>query len=987
MNNLLAALKASTATTPPTKPTADGYSAALAIIRSSTTPKGKVDIDQLSSQIARRPDSGQSVRRFVESRLTPVETGQLARNLDVQQAVTARDVTTALPLSIATKLNFGRGDIDQLFAQIARRPDGGQSERRFLESRLTPVEAGQLARLRDIAVAGASSSGATKTTNRPVTASQTRLTPVQQGELAREIIASRTSGSRTPADAPTSKPSDTFAGGELLNQRRALGFFGRIGDAFSDGFDTVVNFVGDKVVDPIIEGGEVVIDVIEDNGGAIVGGTVGVVAGGLLPPGIGLIPPLVDAIGGAVINPAVQNNPIIDNINDAINDIIPTPVQSGAQIISKAFEGAANTLGGVVNGKYGDEFLSIAGTGTEWGEHLFELSGKPGAKAGFVEGFAKGVGEGLVDLGKTVGGLIQAGLDIAPLGRLGDVIRDWDRTGALPPAVNEILPSAMRGRQTVIDTFNSAKNLADYVKTRTDDPQLLRDDVRNYMKDNWNKLKSDWQKAHDKGPRAEGEFFGKIAGKVALEVALEFVPGKAVLSALKAAEKVSDFAQKVKRLPDGQTVKTTDLPAYEKTLDDLNAKADQVKITGEVSDAELTQLQDTWTELNEINPQSFGFGPEAERISGKIAETKADIEQAVDAVYRLSTPNRKRQRAQKEAEWKAQLTERAETIKYRPGYDPDFTDVQNKLRNIPKNQVLRLNPNQSVTFDDLHRVTQDRGHEYAIFEVILANGGKQQYIGRGNADTIEFRDSTIENLKNQDAKLVAHSHVGTTTADLEPSDDDIALLNEFGGDSSYITNGSGKTAQFRADGTYTKVRQYNDKDSFNTAANNAEPDTIYEYRKSGNLTYTYQTNDDGLIDTVQFAVTTNNPGSRNSLQTTIGGEGLEGDVGFHLHAVALGGETNRLTVVPGDGLLNSTNNSYDTFGNWETNLLNRKKNNPNLQLEARIQVKYDESLGSNDPLFNRPTEFIASYREQNSAGVWGPWQSTTFVNEAPDPIA
>lgn len=98
MNNLLAALKASTATTPPTKPTADGYSAALTIIRSSTTPKGKVDIDQLSSQIARRPDSGQSVRRFVESRLTPVETGQLARETDLNRAA-ARVATTPLQQS------------------------------------------------------------------------------------------------------------------------------------------------------------------------------------------------------------------------------------------------------------------------------------------------------------------------------------------------------------------------------------------------------------------------------------------------------------------------------------------------------------------------------------------------------------------------------------------------------------------------------------------------------------------------------------------------------------------------------------------------------------------------------------------------------------------------------------------------------------------------------------------------------------------------
>jgi hypothetical protein len=56
-----------------------------------------------------------------------------------------------------------------------------------------------------------------------------------------------------------------------------------------------------------------------------------------------------------------------------------------------------------------------------------------------------------------------------------------------------------------------------------------------------------------------------------------------------------------------------------------------------------------------------------------------------------------------------------------------------------------------------------------------------------------------------------------------------------------------------------------------------------------------------------------------------------------------------------------------------------------LQLEARIQVKYDETLEKGDDFFNRPTEFIASYREKNASGAWGPWQTTTFENEAPAP--
>jgi hypothetical protein len=600
----------------------------------------------------------------------------------------------------------GIADLMQLAAKLSRQPQADPQTLRAVEARLTPVQKGELARLRDAAPADKSSSAPVTPSKSPSTLTQARLTPVQQGELAREIVASRTSGSTKSGGAPTSKPPVAFAGGELLNQRRALGF--SIGGAFRD--------LGDKIGDGIRDGFDATVDFVEDEVLPVV---VGGVVGGILPPGVGLIPIIVPPIVGGVI--AIGTNPAV---GDAIGMIIPTPIIQTLTKFAEAFKGDAEPLSGIVSGSNVDEFLSVAGAGTEWGEHLFALSKNPAAKTGFAVGFAKGIGEGIVGLGKSVGSIIQASGDVSLLGRVGDLIRDSDRTGPLAPAVDAILPSQLRGRETVQKIFKSVDNFAKYAESRIQDPQLLRDDVRNYMKDNWNNLKGEWQAANNAGSKAEGEFFGKIVGLAAFEIALEFVPGKAILTVLKATDKVIDFAQTVSKLPSSQTVKAADLPAYEKTLDDLNASADRVKIAGEVTDAELTQLQDSWTELNNIDPQSFGFGPEAERINGKIAETKADIETAVDTVYRLSTPARKKQRVEEQNAWLAGMKERVEARSYKPETDSNFSTVENKLRKISKNGAIELKSNEFIDNAQLAKVTKDHGHEYSLFEI--TRGGEKR---------------------------------------------------------------------------------------------------------------------------------------------------------------------------------------------------------------------------------------------------------------------
>jgi hypothetical protein len=878
MNNLLAVLKAGTAVVPPLKQDI------------GSDQRGIADLMQLAAKLSRQPQADPQTPRAVDVRISP-------------------EKPQAVPDS------FGKQSLADL------RIERLQELTKMLgavEARLTPVQKGELARLRDASPTDKSSSGPVTPFKSLLALTQDRLTPVQQGELAREIANLRLSRDATGLDSPVAK----------------LSFGGIFGD---------------------------IIDGIKDLGGDIVDGA--------------------------------EN--VIDNIGDIIKSLkgvgnsIQSTVEGAYKDIKEDLPGIAEAVGSTLKKDFG--------VGDGWDDHLREILKNPNAYAGYQLGVVKGVGEGIVDLAKSAGTVVQTAADFGlipipgaqVLPRLGDLFRDWDKTGALPDFLDEALPSGDRGRETVTNALNGVKAVGEYIISRGKNPELVIDDVYNVIKGKWDSLKGEWEKAHKAGAKQEGEFFGKIVGRALFEVAAEFVPGKAVFSVLRVVDKVTDYANLVKKLPDGNTLHSGNLTNFGKSIDKLEAEADKIikiKNGDDVTDDQLKSLQDNYATLNSIDHNKLGFSSEAETISNNIAETKHKVEEAVNTIYRLSLPEAAARRKRKRDEWNATWAARMEEVKYAPGYtDTNFTPLQNKLRNIAKNKILKLTPGQSVTFDDLHRVTQDRGHEYSIFEVTNADGTKQQYIARGDKYSIEFTNGSINRLKNLNAKLVAHSHVGNQTADLEPSDDDIALLNEFGGLKSYIVNGRGTVAEFRADGTFTKVKNYNDRDSFNSAANNAEKNTIYEYNRGGGLTFTYKTNDDALIDTVQFAVTTNNPGKRNGLQTTIGYEGAEGDVGFHLHGVALGGETNRLTVVPGNGLLNSTNNSYETFGNWETNLLNRKNNNPNLQLEARIQVKYDETLEKGDDFFNRPTEFIASYREKNASGAWGPWQTTTFENEAPAP--
>lgn len=165
------------------------------------------------------------------------------------------------------------------------------------------------------------------------------------------------------------------------------------------------------------------------------------------------------------------------------------------------------------------------------------------------------------------------------------------------------------------------------------------------------------------------------------------------------------------------------------------------------------------------------------------------------------------------------------------------------------------------------------------------------------------------------------------------------------------------------------VRRFDNADDFNRAANNAQPNSIYQY---GN--YSYTTDARGRVTAAEGRAQIN-PAGRNdpSLQTAIGHEGKSTDVGFHMIADVLGGQTNRLNVVPGngrplgDGVANLNTGQYAQFERTVRGIAA----DPAKNVEIRVEARYHEGNTT-----NRPDEFVASYRVDG-----GRWREQTMINK------
>lgn len=100
----------------------------------------------------------------------------------------------------------------------------------------------------------------------------------------------------------------------------------------------------------------------------------------------------------------------------------------------------------------------------------------------------------------------------------------------------------------------------------------------------------------------------------------------------------------------------------------------------------------------------------------------------------------------------------------------------------------------------------------------------------------------------------------------------------------------------RADGLPMPHLTFTDINAFNRAANVPHPNAIYEFRGMA-----WETDHLGRTRSVSGQMNLGDGGRNSTLTALIGNEGLPNDIGFHLVADSLGGPTNRLNVLPGNG--------------------------------------------------------------------------------------
>jgi hypothetical protein len=102
----------------------------------------------------------------------------------------------------------------------------------------------------------------------------------------------------------------------------------------------------------------------------------------------------------------------------------------------------------------------------------------------------------------------------------------------------------------------------------------------------------------------------------------------------------------------------------------------------------------------------------------------------------------------------------------------------------------------------------------------------------------------------------------------------------------------------RADDIEAGVFRFDDLEAFNRAANNPHPGVTYQYKD-----LTWSTDELGRTSLVSGKPTLDSPGRDTGLQRDIGKgpDARDSDVGFHLIGDSLGGPTNRLNVLPGNG--------------------------------------------------------------------------------------
>jgi len=110
---------------------------------------------------------------------------------------------------------------------------------------------------------------------------------------------------------------------------------------------------------------------------------------------------------------------------------------------------------------------------------------------------------------------------------------------------------------------------------------------------------------------------------------------------------------------------------------------------------------------------------------------------------------------------------------------------------------------------------------------------------------------------------------------------------------------------------------------------------------------------------------TQTTGTRNSLQTRVGKEGISGDVGGHIQACSQGGSCFRFNLFPQNA--NFNNSGYRKF----ENLISDAMRDPNKTV-GEITVRFERS----NPLSSRPDKLSIDYI------IDGTLDTIDFTNQA-----
>ena len=162
------------------------------------------------------------------------------------------------------------------------------------------------------------------------------------------------------------------------------------------------------------------------------------------------------------------------------------------------------------------------------------------------------------------------------------------------------------------------------------------------------------------------------------------------------------------------------------------------------------------------------------------------------------------------------------------------------------------------------------------------------------------------------------------------------------------------------------TRTFKNLDDFNAAANSAKPNTRYEYGS-----YSWATDANGRVSQVEGQLVLKPHGrTGQSLQTKIGNEGLDSDVGFHLLGDQFDGPINRLNVVQGNGKPVNGLKNLNTSAYAKLERLWKKELAAGNSVKVKINTSYSGSSV-------RPDEFSVWYQVGNNRP-----RTATLLNQA-----